>query len=77
MAKMLNPHLEEELHQLVEQARTACEVSGSQSNECMVAWDVVEEVQAAISHRPGSRKTSLQTYCDANPEADECRIYDL
>ena len=29
-------------------------------------------------HNPGDKHdpTSLELYCDANPEADECRVYD-
>jgi hypothetical protein len=38
----------------------------------------VEELQAEASHQreKGSDKTSLEAYCDTNPEADECRVYD-
>lgn len=39
--------------------------------------DAVEELQAEASHqRQAKRKTSLEQYCDANPEADECRVYE-
>lgn len=61
-----------------EQARAACEVSGGSSQECAAAWDAVEELQAEASHQrqKGSQKNSLEQYCDANPDADECRVYD-
>jgi hypothetical protein len=61
-----------------EQARAACEVSGTNSQECAAAWDAVEELQAEASHQrqKGSQKNSLEQYCDANPDADECRVYD-
>ncbi|NJN89141.1 MAG: hypothetical protein HC840_12560 [Leptolyngbyaceae cyanobacterium RM2_2_4] len=61
-----------------EQARSACEVSGDGSQECAAAWDAVEELQAEASHQrqKGSQKNSLEQYCDANPDADECRVYD-
>ncbi len=63
-----------------EQARAACSVSGGDSEECAAAWDAVEELQAEASHQrfsPRTKpKTSLEQYCDDNPEADECRIYD-
>jgi hypothetical protein len=61
----------------VEQARTVCDTEGSSSAECAAAWDAVEELQAEASHqRQSKRKNSLEQYCDANPEADECRVYE-
>ncbi|MDF5713156.1 MAG: Calvin cycle protein CP12 [Rhizonema sp. PD38] len=65
--------IEEEL----EQARSVCDVSGSNSAECAAAWDAVEEMQASASHkRQAKPKNSLQQYCEDNPDADECRIYE-
>jgi uncharacterized protein YgiB involved in biofilm formation len=60
------------------QAREACEINGSDSGECAAAWDVVEELQAEAAHQKQKEapKTSFEQYCDANPEADECRVYD-
>ena len=42
------------------------------------AWDAVEELQAEASHQKqkGAAKSSFDKYCDENPEADECRVYD-
>jgi CP12 domain len=61
-----------------DQARAICDVKGGASGECAAAWDVVEELQAEASHQrqKETQKTSLEQYCDANPEADECRVYD-
>jgi CP12 domain len=51
--------------------------TGSNSPECAAAWDAVEELQAEASHqRQEKPKNSLEKYCDANPEADECRLYE-
>ena len=60
------------------EARTVCEVKGDGSAECAAAWDVVEELQAEASHQRQKEapKTPLQQYCDDNPEAVECRVYD-
>ncbi len=71
--------IEEAIQQALLQARSACEVSGSTSSDCAVAWDIVEELQAERSHRQTSvhTKNSFERYCDENPEADECRIYDV
>ncbi|MDX2099088.1 MAG: Calvin cycle protein CP12 [Leptolyngbyaceae cyanobacterium bins.59] len=60
-----------------EEARTVCDVSGGGSSECAAAWDAVEELQAEAAHqRQVQPKNSLEKYCDANPDADECRVYD-
>ncbi|MEB3290642.1 MAG: Calvin cycle protein CP12 [Leptolyngbya sp.] len=60
----------------IENARAACDAGNSQ--DCAAAWDAVEELQAEASHqrKQGSDKTSLEAYCDTNPDADECRVYD-
>lgn len=73
MQEQTKSKIEEEL----EQARSICDVSGSDSAECAAAWDAVEEMQADASHRRQAKpKNSLEQYCDANPEADECRVYE-
>lgn len=70
--------LEERLEAAREEARAICSEKGSTSPECAAAWDVVEELQAESSHQRGRKqeKSSLQAYCEANPDADECRIYE-
>ncbi len=59
-------------------ARKACDTSGSTSGECAAAWDAVEELQAEAAHQRQSvkPKNSLEQYCDDNPDALECRVYD-
>ncbi|GAA6624310.1 Calvin cycle protein CP12 [Scytonema sp. NUACC26] len=70
-------NIQDKIDQEVEQARATCDTTGSSSAECAAAWDAVEELQAEASHqRQAKRKTSLEQYCDANPEADECRVYE-
>lgn len=70
-------NLQEQIQAEVEQARAVCDASGSNSAECAAAWDAVEELQAEASHqRQNKPKNSLEKYCDANPEADECRVYE-
>lgn len=70
--------IQNQIQQERDQARTICDTSGVTSQECAAAWDVVEELQAEASHQreKGVSKTALEQYCDANPEADECRVYD-
>ena len=72
-------NIQEKIDQELAQARNACDTSGADSKECAAAWDAVEELQAAASHqRENSEapKTSLEKYCEDNPDAAECRIYD-
>ncbi|MGF1498580.1 MAG: CP12 domain-containing protein [Elainellaceae cyanobacterium] len=69
--------LEKDLQDAIAQARRACEQDAS-STECATAWDIVEEMQAEISHRRYSRpKNNFQVYCDEHPDAAECREYDV
>ncbi|MEB3357588.1 MAG: Calvin cycle protein CP12 [Synechococcales bacterium] len=69
--------IERNLQEAIEQARRACEQDAS-STDCATAWDIVEEMQAEISHRRHSRpKSNFQVYCDEHPDAAECRMYDL
>ncbi|MGF1567973.1 MAG: Calvin cycle protein CP12 [Nodosilinea sp.] len=74
----MSENIQDRIHQEIEVAREACDVSGSNSEKCAAAWDVVEELQAEASHQreKGSDKNSFEAYCDSNPEADECRVYD-
>lgn len=69
--------LEQQLQIVLEQARAACDIRGDESSECAAAWDVVEEIQAALAHRKVTKKTAFERYCDEHPDADECRIYDV
>lgn len=70
------PSIEQAIQEAVTYAREACDLQGSTSSECAVAWDIVEELQAERSHQRQA-KTSLERYCDENPDASECRIYDV
>ncbi|MGB3492025.1 MAG: Calvin cycle protein CP12 [Elainellaceae cyanobacterium] len=70
-------NIDNQIEQEREQARAICDSEGASSDECAVAWDSVEEMQAEAAHkRQATKKNSLETYCDDNPEAAECRIYD-
>lgn len=59
-------------------AREVCDISGANSGECAAAWDAVEELQAEASHQRGKvkPKNAFEKYCDDNPDALECRVYD-
>ncbi|TVP68524.1 MAG: hypothetical protein EA342_05765 [Leptolyngbya sp. LCM1.Bin17] len=74
MTESIKNRIEKEL----ETARDACDTAGSTSQECAAAWDAVEELQAEAAHQrdKGTDKSSFETYCENNPDADECRVYD-
>ncbi|MEM8638428.1 MAG: Calvin cycle protein CP12 [Cyanobacteria bacterium P01_G01_bin.54] len=72
----MSNNIQEQIEKERDQARQVCSTDAT-SGECAAAWDAVEELQAEASHqREEKPKNSLEQYCDANPEAAECRIYD-
>ncbi|NJK28600.1 MAG: hypothetical protein HC925_09550 [Coleofasciculaceae cyanobacterium SM2_3_26] len=70
--------LNQQIDQERQNAREVCDIQGAASGECAAAWDAVEELQAEAAHQKSKKpdKTYFQKYCDANPDADECRVYD-
>ena len=70
--------IQEKIKTEIEAAREACKTDGSNSEECAAAWDAVEELQAEAAHQRQSKpaNSAFDQYCDENPEADECRVYD-
>jgi hypothetical protein len=70
-------NIQEQIEQELANARAVCDTSGANSQECAAAWDAAEEVQAEAAHKRQQKpKSSLEKYCDDNPDAAECRIYD-
>ncbi|ELS01336.1 CP12 domain protein [Xenococcus sp. PCC 7305] len=70
--------LKDQIQQETAQAREVCSTEGATSGECAAAWDAVEELQAEASHQRQNHpaKNSLEQYCDDNPDALECRVYE-
>ena len=69
--------IQAKIEQELAEARAVCDVSGSTSPECAAAWDAVEELQAEASHQKQTQpKNSFEQYCNENPDAAECRLYD-
>ena len=70
--------IQEQIQKERESAREVCTTEGSTSGECAAAWDSVEELSAEASHQKQNepQKTSLEKYCDDNPDALECRVYE-
>lgn len=71
-------NIQSKIDQEREQAREVCSTEGAQSGDCAAAWDAVEELQAEASHQKETKTTkdSLEVYCDDNPDALECRVYE-
>ena len=71
-------NLQDQIKQETEQAREVCSTEGATSGECAAAWDAVEELQAEASHQRQNnpQKSSFEQYCDNNPDAPECRVYE-
>lgn len=70
-------NIQKQIEQERDQAREVCDINGATSGACAAAWDVVEELQAEASHQRQTKpKNSFERYCDDNPDAAECRIYD-
>jgi len=69
-------NIQEKIKEELQVARDACEANGTGSVECAVAWETVEELQAEASHQKEGAKNSLERFCDDNPDAAECRIYE-
>lgn len=69
--------IDEKIQEELQNARAVCDIKGSTSGECAAAWDAVEELQAEASHQKQAKpKNSFEKYCDDNPDAAECRLYD-
>ena len=71
-------NIQDKIQEELENARAVCSIEGSTSGECAAAWDAVEELQAEAAHQRQDhpQKTYFEKYCDDNPDAAECRVYD-
>ncbi len=71
-------NIQEKIQEELENARNVCKVDGSDTEECAAAWDAVEELQAEASHQRLTQpaKSPFEKYCDDNPDAAECRVYE-
>lgn len=71
------PAIEDRLEVAISQAHEACGLD-SRSGNCASAWDIVEELQAAIAHKRQEKPaTAFERYCAEHPDAAECRIYEI
>lgn len=70
--------IQEKIDQARQQAREVCGSEGATSGECAVEWDIVEELSAEQAHQKqkAPKKNSLEQFCEDNPDALECRVYE-
>jgi hypothetical protein len=70
--------IQEKIQEEIQSAKAVCSSADSTSGECAAAWDAVEELQAEAAHQRQNapQKSSLEKYCDDNPDAAECRLYE-
>ncbi|KAG2452421.1 hypothetical protein HYH02_002664 [Chlamydomonas schloesseri] len=72
--------LNKKVQEAVKEAEDAC--AKGTSADCAVAWDTVEELSAAVSHKKDAVKADstlsdpLEAFCKDAPDADECRVYE-
>lgn len=61
----------------IKSAKNIC-MSTLDDTECTVAWDTVDEIVRGIHHRHEFDIVDpLEAFCAVNPDADECRTYDV
>ncbi|PSN19697.1 hypothetical protein C7271_05980 [filamentous cyanobacterium CCP5] len=71
-----SPTLETRLKAALEHARRLTKMSGIPNIDVAIAWEAVEELQAAQKRKPAPSPSAFAMYCAANPSAPEARIYD-
>lgn len=65
------------LRAALEHARRLTIMHGNSGIEVALAWETVEELQTARSRKQSPRPFAFADYCAANPDALECRIYEI
>ncbi|NEO72328.1 MAG: CBS domain-containing protein [Moorea sp. SIO3H5] len=70
---------EEQIEKYIESARAICAEKGIKSEECAVAWDIVEEMQAEAAYQRNQKpaKTAFEKYLEQFPDAVEAKMFDL
>lgn len=72
--------INKEVEKAIQTAEDTCK--GGDAAHCAAAWDNVEELSAAAAHKKVAYQDDkvasdpLEAFCDDNPDADECRVYE-
>ncbi|MEO0536837.1 MAG: Calvin cycle protein CP12 [Cyanobacteria bacterium P01_A01_bin.123] len=70
------PTLETALEAALEHARRLTDMATTNPIDVAIAWETVEELRVARRRQSVSQLSAFDRYCEANPDAPECRIYD-
>ncbi len=71
----LQPTLASRLQAALEHARRLTALYGTNNKDVAIAWETVEELSTA-HRRQAVQRSAFDRYCDAHPDAPECRIYE-
>lgn len=78
--QMREKKLTEMIEKKVMEAKAVCEGDLRSSDECKVAWDEVEEVSQAMADfrlKLDKDQDPLESFCQENPNTDECSVDSL
>ena len=72
------PHsvlIQEQIEQKIAEAREICAEQGFASENCALAWDSVEDLQAEQAHQQAEelKQTAFDEYCEEHPDEDILR----
>jgi CBS domain-containing protein len=70
------PLLQRELARAITEAKEVCAAHGAGSQECIDAWELVEDLEAEAAYAEGApspEKTAFQIFCEENPEILQVR----
>jgi hypothetical protein len=76
-ARTRQASLETRLQAAFEHARRLTTMYGAGSVEVAIAWETVEELRDAQLGQQTAAPSTFDLYCAANPDAPECRAYDV
>ena len=68
-------HLNQKIKEVLAKARSLSEQG--QEQLAALAWDEVETLRAKIAEQQAEPKTNFEQYCEENPSAVGCAIYDV
>lgn len=71
-----NMFLEGKYRRALDRARVATSEIGVCSTEAISAWEEVDELGKALD-RKHRAESNFDRYCQSNPSAQECLLYDL
>ncbi|MFQ4138232.1 Calvin cycle protein CP12 [Nodosilinea sp. PGN35] len=74
-APSIQPTLAARLQVAFEHARRLSALYDINSTDVAIAWETVEELSTA-HRRQAAQTTAFERYCNAHPDAPECRIYE-